>query len=161
MISAAAGIVGALAGGFASYLGTLETQHGEDERIERRIDAEVRGASRVLFSRFGSANRYTDRVLEENEFLVRPPEFIADIAPEDLKLITGRLAVHEYRAVDAAFLKASDFFATNKERAGQQLTPSDRGEVRALQEEIATGLNALVNVADLSPSGQARGDPPD
>ena len=149
LITAAAVLFGGLIAGGSSIATTIVNQDSENERVERRLDEEARGAARVLFSRLTIAFLDTEIVLVESTFPSFPKIFFAPVSAEDLKLITSRLSPEEFLDVEQAGRAATTFFSMVQSQVGLKVTRDDREFVRRLQVKIKHGRGALRGVADL------------
>jgi hypothetical protein len=152
LITAAAGLLGGAVAGATGVLTTVETQKSENQRVERRLDEDARGAARVLFSRFNVGIRAAEGVLYERRY-VRGAEgvFVAPVSAGDLKLITSRLSVAGFEDVENALRATVSLFAQLNKRGGAKLESHDRATIRVYQQAIEEGQFALRVVADLPP----------
>ena len=161
LIAAVALLLGAVIAGVSGIATTIENQKGENERMERRLEDEARGAARVLFSRLFGAVNATEEVLVEDRFMRGTgPYFIAPVSAADLKLITSRLSIEEFDQIDHALRATGAFLTLLHSKAGEKLTRDDRETVHSLGTEINDGRAALLGVAGLPTHPQRASWPP-
>jgi hypothetical protein len=139
------GIVVAAAGIWVAH----ENQQGENERVERRLDEEARGAARVLLSRFATTSSYASAALQTDEYMSFRPQFIATATTADVKLVMGRLSADEFVTVDRAMTDTTSFFALFEAAEGRPLSAGDRKRVRQWSRDLNAAGVALAAVADL------------
>lgn len=150
LIAAAAVLAaGAIAAG-ASYWTTVVAQKKENERIERRLDEEARGAARVLVSRFATTINYVDAAMQMGEYATFAPRFVSDSSAADLKLITARLSVEGFQLVDAALRNTSSSSLVVEASGGKPLGRGDRERLRQWRRSLWQAIHPLSEVADLA-----------
>lgn len=149
LISALAAIFGALAGGSFTYLATVKAEESQNDRQERRLEEEARGASRALVSRFATGLSYSGAILSNKEWLSFPPQYVAPIRPEDLRLVMARLSLSQYRDVDAALRDEESFVLLVDAHQGKPWEPGDRSLALSFRKDLLKGIRALQPVASL------------
>lgn len=107
-IAVVAAVLGALAGGTATYLGNRALEKGKSR------DA-ARGAARVLQSRLGSARFRFELMLKQDRLLAVDDALRISLPLEDSKLIATNLNVAQWATV-ADSLAGLGIFATRDDR---------------------------------------------
>jgi hypothetical protein len=148
-VTAIAAIGSGLVVAVASIAVAHENEQGENERVERRLDEEARGAARVLLSRFATTSSYAGAALQTNENLSFRPEYIAAATSADVKLIMGRLSATEFETVDLAMTGTTSFFVLFQVAKGRPLSPDERERVKQWRVNLSAAEQALATVADL------------
>jgi len=150
VITAIAAIGSGIVVAAASILVAHENQQGENERVERRLDEEARGAARVLMSRFATTSSYASAALQADEYMSFRPEFAAAATTADVKLVMGRLSADEFVSVDRAMTDTTSFLSLFEVAGGRPLSADDRKRVQRWRHDLNAAEDALVAVADLS-----------
>jgi hypothetical protein len=160
LITGSAVLFGGLIAAGASVATTVVSQNGEDERLERRLDEEARGAARVLFDHLITVAAYMDVTAAEKR-LSEPIHELSEepLPPVDLKRVNGRLSADEFAALEGGLGAIDPFLRVVEVGEGQKLDSDGRRSLRRLQEEVEEGAAALLGVADLSAdSAELSGD---
>lgn len=150
MITATAVLFGGLIAGGASLATTIVNQNGENERLERQVDEEARGAARVLFSRFTVVHRYLEVSLNSGRYSqIARKLLIAPVSVRDLKLIASRVSADGFADVEDSSIATTGFFLLLRQATGERLGPFDRRTIQRFQVKVQKGRRALLEVADL------------
>jgi hypothetical protein len=125
-ITAAAALLGAAVGGFATYLGNDKLQKSQNH-------AAARGAGRVLQADFASAATRIEVELERKRFIAPEAESVVRLSTEDEKLIASNVSPEVWNQLASAKAVLQDELAT--------LNSSDREvlEARAHQPVVLQG----------------------
>jgi hypothetical protein len=103
IISASAAVFGALAGGGATYLATVQANKSEDQRQERRLDQETRGIARELMTEFGRAATIMGAMQDAGRFYrISGTPFDLRTSPEDRQRVYAELTPDQFRRVAGA-----------------------------------------------------------
>jgi hypothetical protein len=157
VITALAATLGGLIAGGASIATTLVNQNSENERVEKRLDNEARGAARAMISWFTVSLNYSGRILVNGEFLPFPPDFLTPLTRDDLKLVASRLAPEAFLDLDYALRDTKGVIASAEEQLGRKLPPGEGREILGIRQEMKIGRNALTDIADMPPFPDPRG----
>ena len=156
VVSAAAAVIGALAGGGAAYLATSASERAEDRRAERHANERVRGAARYLMSEFTGASTHAGSMLESGEVLHLGSSFRVEMRAEDMQLVLSRLAPNETRAVMGALTVDLVLGRLVTEKPdGARLGEAGREIVATAEGALDDAVDALRRAAQVG-----QGDPP-
>ena len=104
-ITAAAAILGAAVGGFATYLGNDKLQKSQSHSA-------ARGAGRVLQADFASAATRIEAELERKRFIAPEAESVLRLSTEDEKLIASNVSPEVWNQIASAKAVLQDELAT-------------------------------------------------
>ena len=158
LITALAATFGGLIAGGASVATTIVNQNSENERVERRLDSEARGAARAMISWFTVSLNYSGRALVLDEFLPFPPDFLTPISKGDLELVASRLSPEAFLDLDYALRDTKGVIASAEEQLGRKLPPGEGREIYGIRAEMKIGRNALADIADMPPFPDPKGE---
>lgn len=148
ILAIAAAVLGALAGGWATYLGNRSLQQGQSK-------AAARGTARVLSSQFEQTYSRLAYMLRERKLAPANASAPAiELSIEDQKLLASNLTPGQWVAVAEAIAEirretSADSTATSRARAGFDvpLAPDDAAQVERIAGSVKDGMAALYPLA--------------
>jgi hypothetical protein len=148
VLAIAAAVLGALAGGWATYLGNRSLQHGQSE-------AAARGTARVLSSQFEQTYSRLVYMLRERRLTPANSSVpVIELSIEDQKLLASNLTPGQWVAVAEAIAEirretSADSIDTRRALAGFDvpLALDDAAQVKRIAGSVRDGMVALQPLA--------------
>jgi hypothetical protein len=168
IIVGVAALLGALVGGLATYFATVEAQKGENNRVEKRIEQEARGAARALIYELRDSTAEFDEILKEGHYRPLDSRFPVHLAQADMELIISRLSQEQYDDLSRALSGIDTLYRYLRfQHPGRTkgfaaiLNPYERKSIRHYATEGVKAMNGLAGVADLTNPGKYFSPPPE
>jgi hypothetical protein len=147
LISASAAIVGALAGGLATYITTQQSEKAQDQREERRVDDEAAGVARRMIVEFRQAVFLSQSLATRGARTPRALVFAGRVgfpleaSAEELGLLYSRLRRREFKAV-ADGLNIADLIGAELRE------PVEKAALPGVKQDAATWIEYLVDARE-------------
>lgn len=143
-------LAGVLAGGLVAFGSSWVLQSREEARADRLLEAQQRGAARVLYSEFktsaaGLAVLANDRFVRDID-----ESLIIDLSAEDRRLLAIGLTGDEFETVTDAMSNVSQvagLLASLRAQGVRKLPPANACQVRIDMWSMTAGAQALARLA--------------
>ena len=148
-IAALAGLAGALVGGLATYVVNVQSENRADDRVEQADARLARGVARTLQARYDSAGTAIQVMLDRGGYFLAPP-LTDELSHDDKRHLASTVsaAAWEEIAEAEANLRSLVTLIQVTPEEQRQVTPDDRENLEAAQEDLAEARAALDRVTD-------------
>ena len=148
VIAVCAAILGALAGGAATYLGNKSLESSKDEKT-------ARGGARVLRAQLRSVDIRLSTMLSENRLYEIDQAYRVGLSDDDEQLIASEVSAADWARVASA-LAAVELYATGQEEDQQRanaglrvgLDSRRREYIKSTRQAVVAGMAGLRELAE-------------